>query len=147
MPYKDPDVAKTRSHASYRQEYDRRKAAGQCIACGLTNDADGVRCSACRDKFKDALSIYQKKQYRSFKASGLCVRCGATRDTGKTVCSKCLVGGKSRRVRANKGRHAKLSLLGLCLMSDIAIRCYNCNCGRARNGGICPHELERKAVV
>ena len=25
--------------------------------------------------------------------------------------------------------------------------CFNCNCGRELNGGICPHELERQEVV
>lgn len=25
--------------------------------------------------------------------------------------------------------------------------CWNCNCGRERNGGICPHEAERADVV
>ncbi len=24
--------------------------------------------------------------------------------------------------------------------SDLQILCYNCNCGRARNGGVCPHQ-------
>lgn len=27
---------------------------------------------------------------------------------------------------------------------DLQILCFNCNCGRQHNGGICPHEIERR---
>jgi hypothetical protein len=23
------------------------------------------------------------------------------------------------------------------------VLCYNCNCGRARNGGVCPHQQKK----
>lgn len=25
--------------------------------------------------------------------------------------------------------------------SDLQLLCWNCNCGKARNGGICPHKI------
>lgn len=30
---------------------------------------------------------------------------------------------------------------------DITIRCFNCNSGRARNGGVCPHVSAREACA
>jgi len=47
------------------------------------------------------------------------------------------------------GKHRKLGLTGARLYrwliknnfpKEFQILCYNCNCGRARNGGICPHK-------
>lgn len=33
------------------------------------------------------------------------------------------------------------------LRDDLRVLCYNCNCGRERNDGICPHERELRLVV
>jgi hypothetical protein len=30
---------------------------------------------------------------------------------------------------------------------DVRLLCYNCNCGRARNGGVCPHQVASSAIV
>ena len=45
-------------------------------------------------------------------------------------------------------RRADFEQRGLCTRcgktepDTIQILCFNCNCGRARNGGICPHETD-----
>ena len=53
--------------------------------------------------------------------------------------------GKFARYRAN-GNHFKIWTQAIMEVdpSKYQILCYNCNCGRAVNGGICPHKDVRK---
>jgi hypothetical protein len=38
-------------------------------------------------------------------------------------------------------------LLSEPVRTDLRVLCYNCNCGRERNNGICPHERQLRLVV
>lgn len=55
-----------------------------------------------------------------------------------------------KALEAKKGRKLKnldmyqiLKVDGFPQDRGIRVMCWNCNCGRARNGGICPHEERR----
>ena len=79
----------TTDRANHRRAYERRKAAGQCVGCGVPHTGS-VRCPACRAKKSvwDCRSI--AKMRRAWRRLGICIVCGARRSmTGKTRCGYC----------------------------------------------------------
>lgn len=49
--------------------------------------------------------------------------------------------------KQDRAKHGQLSIYRRIVKTgfppDYQILCYNCNCGRSLNGGICPHQLKR----
>jgi hypothetical protein len=57
-------------------------------------------------------------------------------------------GRKHRKLlKANGGNVFYRKLKNLGYPDGIQVLCYNCNCGKSKNGGICPHEDEANAKI
>lgn len=74
-----------------------------------------------------------------------CVCCGETNQKFLTVDHIEQVGGAEKK-------RLKQSRMNYWLFRNnfppgYRIMCYNCNCGRARNGGICPHQESSEAIA
>ena len=52
-------------------------------------------------------------------------------------------GGRKHRAEVGNGRLMYRWIVKHGFPSDFRTLCFNCNCGRERTGGICPHEKER----
>lgn len=79
---------------------------------------------------------------------GKCKCCGETNEGFLTLDHVNNDGADHRR---ELGRKASLHLWAknAGYPDTLQVLCYNCNCGRATNGGVCPHEalLRRQTVV
>lgn len=67
---------------------------------------------------------------------GECVCCGESNPLFLTFDHKNNDGGKHRSL-FSRGMYSYFRMHGY--PDDIQLMCFNCNCGRNRNGGICPH--------
>ena len=71
--------------------------------------------------------------------------CGCCHESERLFLTIDHVNRDGRADRAKHGGHRQLYywLSKQPRMSDYQTLCYNCNCGRERNGGVCPHELKK----
>lgn len=149
MPYANPVKAK-----QYRKEYQRLhnpqyrkwyeeyrsklKQAGICTQCKVAPVIPGlVHCIGCRDK---AHNKHQQTRHIVFDYYGnQCVCCGEFEFVFLTV-DHINNDGYLRTLGDNRYfTLAKLIKQGKA-PTDLQTLCYNCNCGRFHNGGICPHK-------
>lgn len=76
-----------------------------------------------------------------------CTCCGETEPVFLTLDHSRNDGWKNRQVvgdrRSGIGLYGQLKALGYPQDLGLRVQCFNCNCGRARNGGVCPHARRR----
>lgn len=114
------------------------KAAGLCLDCHNALDRKGIYCCAClrkrRLRWKDR---YSKLRNEVFMAYGgyKCACCGVTEPAFLTVDH---IEGRKLKWDVGEIFWARLRREGFPV--GYRILCYNCNVGRYRNGGVCPHE-------
>jgi hypothetical protein len=130
-------------HEIIRQREARRSQrkidVGLCKQCGHNPPLEGQKwCAECCRKARE---YAQKVQREVFAAYGnVCSCCGESKpeflsidhiDGGGTAHRK-RISNIYTWLRANK------------FPSGYRILCFNCNCGRERNGGVCPHVATRE---
>jgi hypothetical protein len=122
----------------------RRKAKGRCGDCGREPVPGRVRCQDCLDR----QAAKNKARYARLKAAafaaygGVCRCCGEAEPRFLTIDH--VEGGGHKHRRQIGGPHLVYEWLARHKYPDgFQILCWNCNCGRAMNGGICPHEEKR----
>lgn len=139
-------TAYERKLARNRARGARWKAEGRCYECGGEKDGDYLRCAKCRT---DALATNKRVRARQFAAvlaayGGACACCGETTPAFLTIDH---VDGGGAEHRREVGRDIYRWLVREGFPDGFRLLCWNCNCGRERNGGMCPHETQRAAVV
>lgn len=75
---------------------------------------------------------------------GCCACCGETEPAFLTVDH---VNGRTPEDSFGSQLHMLLWLRKEGYPEGYRLLCFNCNCGRERNGGVCPHELVREEVA
>lgn len=134
-------------HNAYHKErgrYYTRDKRGLCVRCGSPKDGPyKITCSACN-------SIEKKlsKQRRTWlmqdlidKYGGICVCCGETTYIFLTLDHKNGGGSKERKQEPSRNNYTYYKkLLEGPIREDLQVMCMNCNWGRYRNGGVCPHK-------
>ena len=83
-------------------------------------------------------SLKMKKEVYDYYGR-ICVCCGETNELFLTVDHINNDGNQQRRKIAT-GRHFYAWIIKNNFPSNLQILCYNCNNGRSRNRGICPHK-------
>jgi hypothetical protein len=152
-----------------------RLAAGACVGCGGGRREGYRRCSACLDKRnaerrrwranrpqiekagrlrrhratlgtkQDRNRIYKDLVY-AYYGGYLCVCCGETDPTFLTLDHVDNDGNVARKVKGYKS--ARYYWIWKNHFPErLQVLCYNCNCGRQRNGGICPHKQKKQEAV
>jgi len=120
--------------------YYRHKANNLCVVCGETKNVDGVLCSSCaiinNDKSKN-IRKNQKKLVMDHYGNK-CFCCGETNIQFLTIDHINNDGYK-------QDKKTRVVLYRWIINNNFPekmfqIACYNCNCGRAKNNGICPHQ-------
>lgn len=112
-----------------------RIASDACLRCGGTSHEGDVWCSTCRGK---ARADHHRTKVRALAGyGGVCVCCGET-DMRFLTLDHINGGGLKHRKEVGHKMHRWVVRKGFPL--DFQVLCYNCNCGRAINGGVCPHQ-------
>lgn len=86
------------------------------------------------DDYRKKLKDDAFKQYGGY----VCFCCGETNPLFLTLDHKNNDGGKHRK---KLGNYIYFQLRREGWPPIMQVACYNCNCGRARNGGVCPHSF------
>lgn len=90
---------------------------------------------------------YRRLQRVVFDHYGrICICCGETNPKFLTI-DHVNNDGAQFRTRTGGGRHGATGRLYAFIIRngfplDFQVNCYNCNCGKARNDGVCPHQDE-----
>lgn len=134
-----------------------RKACGRCREskpledfhrCASARDGRQGRCRACaketsatfraehpehmRAQLREKFERLQRRVFRAY--GGKCTCCGESHPKFLTI---------EHLGRARAGYAIYRWVIDHRFPTNITLRCYNCNFGRAANGGVCPHEEER----
>lgn len=128
-----------------RTVYQQRKAAGICTGCGGPRDCEKLMCGACREvAHRASASNYRKKKLRVLERYGgaFCACCGESELKFLTL-DHIANDGKEHRLQLASDQGGYPDLYKWAMRNDfppgLRVLCYNCNIGRARNKGICPH--------
>lgn len=160
----DPEFAERQrsiKRASYHKnklnngktKYELLAEQGLCPKCGKCK-TDGGRCTDCLNvanatnrKVLDAIHDHYGR---------ICKCCGETEKAFLTLDHINGDGSEQRRdasgINRGGGTNWRFYMVRKAQKTgewpeDLQILCYNCNCGRQRNGGICPHHLRHTSKV
>lgn len=136
-------------NAYMRRRREQRLAAGLCPFCPNPVDDGRVRCRACLDKSnaRSAAAVAAARDDLFTRYGGyLCACCGETERAFLSL-DHINRDGAAHRREMSKGNtntypgfralHADLKRKGW--PPVLQVLCHNCNIGRERNGGVCPH--------
>jgi len=146
--------------------YYRRRKIGLCVRCGKSQIGNRIgkrHCLECDAQYR----IYDRKRYYKNKSSRLeaiqkrnqiakdevyrklggykCICCGETEKVFLTLEHKNGDGKEERKYYG--GSRLLPALLKRDDLSNYEILCMNCNLGKYRNGGICPHRINKELRV
>lgn len=123
------------------KRYSYWKLWGLCVNCGRNRDTKGVRCARCRghhgntpDLRAKILDVYGR----------VCKCCGETTELFLTF-DHVNNDGATQRKTLTSSNSLMYWIIRNNYPDSIQVLCYNCNCGRARNNGICPHKFGEEA--
>lgn len=117
----------------------------QCIKCEMVLPIDllpkykgnGAKCKSCRHLYhKNDAKRVKKLVIDHYGAKCFC--CGEDRLGFLTIDH--INNDGSRDIRKRNASRGYRWVLKAGLPGDLRIACYNCNCGRHYNGGVCPHK-------
>ena len=127
----------------------KARSKGLCIRCRCRTVMPGrVSCSRCLEYERTRRHVLhsEQKKYLTlrdevFTAYGgyMCVCCGETEKVFLTIDHIDDSHKEPRKDRSKLYRWLRRNNYP----EGFRVLCYNCNCGRARNGGICPHEKQK----
>lgn len=123
----------------HQKTWEERHADGKCIRCNEVNDNGKKNCDKCLNKHRDRENKVKDKVYERYGGYS-CFCCGETIKEFLTLDHKNNDGSKHRRELGS----AVVNLYRWITKNDFPplfqVACYNCNSGRHRNGGVCPHQ-------
>ena len=140
----DECTAKHNAWAAAR--YKSRALDGICVRCGKSRAEVGKLCFACsKDHASRARIRDKKRKLVVFEAYGgpVCNCCGETILGFLTIDHINNDGASHRKeINARGGNAMYRWLKNNNYPSGFQVLCWNCNTGRAMNGGVCPHKVE-----
>lgn len=134
------------SSARAQRVHDRRRAAGLC-RCGAAPKEGATHCVRCLENDRKRTARARAKLVAEVVAAygGRCECCGEDEPRFLTVDHPNDDGAQHRRDTGG-GSHFYTWLRRQGFPPEYRLLCFNCNIGRARNGGVCPHERRLRAV-
>lgn len=131
----DKSTCSACSEMKRNQSAERRKRNREAGLCNCGNPkTKGGSCSDCvarRQQDTERLRAIVCEAY-----GGCCTCCGENNKLFLTVDHKNNDGSKHRQ---EVGSSMYRWIVKNNFPETLQLLCYNCNCGRARNGGVCPH--------
>lgn len=143
--------ATEKAKMAMRRRNAERTKAGLCSRCDNPNEGNS-RCPSCleeaRTEYADAKkdqAVKRKTIYAALKHAvvlgygGQCSCCGEDIEIFLTIDHKNNDGADERRQSnfCNMGFYRRI--IAKAFPAKYQLLCFNCNCGRAQNDGICPH--------
>lgn len=130
--------------------YTRRKESGLCVKCGKAPpNKNKTMCEPCSEKNRaKAARFAREKRVPAVKTvyehyGNTCVCCGASEPLFLTIDHINSDGAEHRRNFVGSAR-LPMWLVENDFPEGFQILCFNCNCGRQRNGGLCPHKEQHQ---
>lgn len=121
-----------------RARRKRLESVGLCVRCGKQSTKDTKVCGKCRGKTKTLRLSYKKTVVDRY--GGECTCCQET-ELGFLTIDHIDNGGNKHRTEI--GVKSGASFYKWIIENDypdfLRVLCFNCNCGRQANGGVCPH--------
>lgn len=145
-----------------RKRADQRKKQGLCTMCGSKNSTPQRNvcpiCAAKKQKYQAALPLEQKsgyfKKWREdqwdkifFHYGEKCACCGETTRLFLTLDHMNNDGNIDRKQHGRKDIQVACWIIKNNFPSSFQILCMNCNWGKHRNKGICPHKQPEPVSV
>ena len=128
-----------------RERRERHAANGLCVRGDGNPIQEGYRlCTPCIA----AQGLKQKQEYIDLKHQivigygGQCLCCGETIEMFLTLDHKFNDGARERKPSNYNILQLYRRIIREQFPPQYQLMCWNCNCGRYRNGGICPHKKE-----
>lgn len=126
------------SRASTKLRNQKRRADDVCRHCGKQSDGQS-KCEQCREV---ARQYQQRLKSRVIEAyGGKCSCCGESNVAFLTIDHTNGAGCKHRRDIGTSRIYNWLESRNY-PPNEFQVLCFNCNCGRQINGGICPHQTQ-----
>lgn len=126
-----------------RDEYRANaKKAGTCLWCPAKQRRNNLTCEACAAR----RSVCVRKKNRAARGTVLdhygraCACCGETTEAFLAIDHKNNDGAKHRKKLKAAGSGFYRWVIRTGFPDYLQTLCYNCNIGKHRNGGVCPHE-------
>ncbi len=116
----------------------RRSQPDRCGYCGGQLGDEAGTHAACLAKRRDVWAGYRDQIIDAYGA--FCGCCGETERTFLTIDHVHGGGTEHRRSLGGGNRRMMLQIIEAGFPDDYQVLCFNCNMGRARNGGVCPHD-------
>lgn len=124
----------------HKKYWENRRKNNLCLFCGDAKEIKGKSCQECKTKFKNRRDLYISMALEAY--GNKCVCCGEAEKIFLTIDHINNDGAEHKR---NVGKHIYKWLKDNNYPKDnYRLLCYNCNSGRARNKGVCPHEEKRQ---
>lgn len=137
-----------KGNAKARNTRNKHVKNGKCWICGKPNTDNPTQRACTRCQAKERASN-KRSRIRAFETilshyGSICKCCG---ETGSLFLTVDHINNDGAKQRGRNTKEASMFYLSLAKKiregqapTDLQILCYNCNCGRHRNGGICPHK-------
>jgi hypothetical protein len=142
-----------------RRRKQKWVAAGLCRICGREATPDYKSCASCREKGNLKSAKFRKDETRRLcnrayskqrrlnnkiavmqHYGGKCACCGEA-NLGFLTLDHINNDGVVHRKVTGMGARFYEWILKNGFPTDLQVLCFNCNCGRAGHGGICPHKI------
>lgn len=152
MPYRDPASKRANEAARYKRDGERMRAAA---TARYAEKGDAIKADRMAKRTPDVRARnaqIERERYRRLRCEmieaygGACQCCGEVEQAFLELAHANDDGAEHRRQigRGSKLIYAWLKRRGW-PKDGHRLLCANCNQGRARNGGVCPHEIARQA--
>lgn len=127
-----------------RERLRRRYADGLCRSCSEARLPEGVYCERHRDENR-ANGRRNAERRRQQVVAGYGGRCACCGEDDPRFLSLDHVENDGAAHRAEVGGTDKVYRLAIVegFPDRFQLLCFNCNLGKARNGGVCPHQEKR----
>jgi hypothetical protein len=127
----------TKANEKSREKREQWRTAALCIQCGMP--AIKSRCQQCIDKANERRKIRRDTVYAHY--GNKCACCGETIPAFLTIDHINNDGAIDRKTfGVGKAHDLHANIIRQGFPDTYQILCWNCNCGKHRNGGICPHK-------
>ena len=123
----------------------KRESEGLCKKCGKSLPADGkLHCHNCLER-NNAKNLEIKTKVMNHYG-GKCACCGEDNLIFLSIDHINGGGDKHRRELGSGGGRLYRWIVSNNYPNDFQVLCFNCNQGRAVNGGVCPHQQETGGI-
>lgn len=120
------------------------RKSGRCGICGGANNTDTHRCQSCRSRMltraKETIDTLRDRVYATY-GGYLCKCCGETIRQFLSLDHINNDGNKHRKEIGSRSLQLYRWIVANNFPPTFQVLCLNCNIGRARNGGVCPHKM------